>query len=279
MGAVDGEQRRRHVVAQRLAHLGAARVEAAAVGRVGRRRDVAGEDDPLALVAADRVGHRHGRQQRLGVRVRRAGGTRRRGVPTSTISAEVHHRDAVAEVLDDGEVVGHEQDREAEAPLQVAQQVEDLRADRHVERRHRLVGDEELRLDGEGPGDADALALPAAELVREAPGAGAGRGRRGRAPRRRAACARRLSTPVGAQPFGDRVADRRPRVERRVRDPGTRPGCSCAAPAARRASAASRSWPSKCSVPSSGSSSRSRMRDSVVLPQPDSPTRPSTSPS
>ena len=47
------------------------------------------------------------------------------------------------------------------------QQVDDLRLDRDVERRDRLVGDQELGLDDERPGDADALALPAGELVRD----------------------------------------------------------------------------------------------------------------
>ena len=48
------------------------------------------------------------------------------------------------------------------------QEVEDLRLDRHVQRAHRLVEDDELRADGERPGDADPLPLATAELVREA---------------------------------------------------------------------------------------------------------------
>ena len=41
----------------------------------------------------------------------------------------------------------------------------DLRLDRHVEGRDRLVGDDELGLEREGAGDADALALAAGELM------------------------------------------------------------------------------------------------------------------
>ncbi len=52
-------------------------------------------------------------------------------------AAEVHHRDARRDVLDDREVVRDEEVREAEAALQVLQQVDDLRLHRHVERRHR----------------------------------------------------------------------------------------------------------------------------------------------
>jgi hypothetical protein len=83
---------------------------------------------------------------------------------------EVHHRHPIAEVLHHGEVVGHEQHGEVQPALEVAQQVEDLRLDRDVEGRDRLVGDEQAGLDGQGAGDADALALPAAELVGVAAG-------------------------------------------------------------------------------------------------------------
>ncbi len=57
---------------------------------------------------------------------------------------------------------------EAELVLQVLEQVEDLRLDRDVERRDRLVADDQLRLERERAGDADPLALAARELVRVA---------------------------------------------------------------------------------------------------------------
>ena len=62
--------------------------------------------------------------------------------------------------------MGDEEIGEAELALQVAQQVDDLRADRDVERADRLVEDEEARAQGEGARDVDALALATAELVR-----------------------------------------------------------------------------------------------------------------
>ena len=49
----------------------------------------------------------------------------------------------------------------------LGQQLEDLRLDRHVERRRRLVGDQELGLAGDGHGDHHPLAHAARELVRE----------------------------------------------------------------------------------------------------------------
>ena len=52
--------------------------------------------------------------------------------------------------------------------LQVVEQVDHLRLDRDVERGHRLVGDDQLRVQRERARDADALTLPARELVRVA---------------------------------------------------------------------------------------------------------------
>ena len=54
--------------------------------------------------------------------------------------------------------------REPEPDPQVRQQVEDLRLDRHVERAHRLVGDQHLGIGRERPRDADPLALAAREV-------------------------------------------------------------------------------------------------------------------
>ena len=68
-------------------------------------------------------------------------------------------------MADDGQVVGDEQVGEPELVLQLLEQVDDAGLDAHVERRHRLVEDDELRLDRQRPGDPDALALTAGELV------------------------------------------------------------------------------------------------------------------
>ena len=62
--------------------------------------------------------------------------------------------------------MGDEEQRQAEPLLQIAQQVEDLRLDRDVERRRRLVGDEQRRLARERQGDQRALPQAARELVR-----------------------------------------------------------------------------------------------------------------
>ena len=64
--------------------------------------------------------------------------------------------------------MGDEDVGEAELLLEVVEQVDDLGLDRDVERRDRLVGDDQLRLQREGAGDPDPLPLPAGELVRVA---------------------------------------------------------------------------------------------------------------
>jgi hypothetical protein len=57
---------------------------------------------------------------------------------------------------------------QVELALQLLEQVQDLRLDGDIQRRNRLVGDDELRPGGERPRDADALALAAAEFMRVA---------------------------------------------------------------------------------------------------------------
>ena len=125
------------------------------------------EHDPLALAARDRLRVR--REQGHRVRVQRPAEELLGGRQLDDL-AEVHDRDPVGDVADDGEVVGDEEVGQVELLLQLDEQVEHLRLDRDVERGHRLVGDDELRAQHEGAGEADPLALAAAELVRVAPG-------------------------------------------------------------------------------------------------------------
>jgi hypothetical protein len=105
---------------------------------------------------------------------------------------------------------------QAELALEVLQQVDHLRLDRHVERRHGLVADDQLGLGGERAGDADPLALAAGEFVRIAermPGREADF-----AQQRVDALAQRRTRrePVQAQRLRQRLADREPWVQRGV---------------------------------------------------------------
>ncbi len=58
-------------------------------------------------------------------------------------AAEVHHRYSIAEMAHHRQVMGDEKVGEPQIILQIAQQVDDLRLDRHVQGGDRLVGDDE----------------------------------------------------------------------------------------------------------------------------------------
>src|SRR5947209_2594037 len=81
--------------------------------------------------------------------------------------AEVHHGDPIADLLHHRHVVGDKEIGQVEVVLQILEQIEDLRLDRNVERRHRFVGDDQLWPKRKGACDADPLPLSAAEFVRE----------------------------------------------------------------------------------------------------------------
>ncbi len=72
--------------------------------------------------------------------------------------AGVHDGDDVGVLGDDAEVVGDQEDRHAALALKFSQEFEDLGLDGDVQRRGRLIGDQEPGLAGEGHGDHDALA-------------------------------------------------------------------------------------------------------------------------
>ena len=120
---------------------------------------------------------------------------------------------------DDREVVGDEDIGQAEAALQVHHQVDDLRLHRHVERRDRLVADDQPRLDGQRPGDADPLALAAARIR-----ADSGAHDRGSRPTVRSSSATRVvdglrgpGQPMQPQRLGQDLGHRHGRIQRRVR--------------------------------------------------------------
>ena len=134
----------------------AARRRPAQVGRRAVDRDEAVEHD---------VDPRRRPQQPDRVRMGRSGvEVGGRGVLDDL--AGVHHRDPVAHAGDDAEVVGDQQHGDAEALLQVGEEVEDLRLDRDVERRRRLVGDEQLGFARQRHGDEHPLAHAAGHLER-----------------------------------------------------------------------------------------------------------------
>ena len=278
----------RELAAPRRGSVGRARGqrggERAAVGELAQRRHAAGD---LA-------------QARRCRRCRRAAGSRRAapivygccGVGEQLVdrrlldlAAGVHHEHAVGDLGDDAEVVGDQDDRRAEPLADVAQQVEDPRLDRHVERGRRLVGDQQLRVAGERHRDHHALPHAARELVRvlvDAPlrrrdatsssssiaraRACAPRQARGAAAAPRRSARRRVNTGlsevIGSWKTNEisRPADRAQLALGRARA-GRRPS--------------KRRAPLTVAVVGQQPQERQRV---TLLPQPDSPTMPSTSP-
>jgi hypothetical protein len=77
----------------------------------------------------------------------------------------IEHHDLVAELGHQTQAVRDEDRRAIERVPGVPEQLSDLGLDRGIERRRRLVRDQQIRLDQQGHGDHDALAHAAAELV------------------------------------------------------------------------------------------------------------------
>ena len=67
---------------------------------------------------------------------------------------------------DDREIMADQEKGHARITLEIAHQIEGLRLHRDIERRHRLVGDDEPWPGNERPRDGDALALAAGKLMR-----------------------------------------------------------------------------------------------------------------
>ena len=81
-------------------------------------------------------------------------------------AAGIHHRHPIAGLRDDAEVMGDQQDAHGEFAPQIEQQLEDLVLDGDVQRRRRLVGDEQLGPAGKGHGDHHPLPHAAGEFMR-----------------------------------------------------------------------------------------------------------------
>ncbi|MCY1502285.1 hypothetical protein D9M68_363810 [compost metagenome] len=116
-------------------------------------------------LALHRPEHRHRRKKRAGIGMFRPEEDVFRATGFDRVTAE-HHHGAIGDLGDDAHVVGDEQHRGAFLLLQHFDQVEDLALDGDVERRRRLVGDQQLRTACKRHGDHHALAHAAGEAVR-----------------------------------------------------------------------------------------------------------------
>ena len=142
----------------------ATRRERAALGHVDQVHRGARNRHQAAVAFA--VGTRHGTQQAHGVRHGRAVED---GVDVRLLdrAAGVHDDDVVGHAGDHAQIVGDEDDGRAGFTLGLAQHFEHLGLDRHVQCGGRFVGDDHVRVVGNGHGDHHALAHAAGELVRE----------------------------------------------------------------------------------------------------------------
>ena len=132
----------------------------------------------------------------------------------------VHDEDTIREIAGAGHVVGDVEERDAFALAQLAHQVQDPDADRDVEHRHGLVGDDQLRPQRQRLREADPLALAATQLVGEAAPRIARRNEAHlleHAVQLGAATAPREIAPVQLHSAHDRVRDPVRRIDRAVR--------------------------------------------------------------
>ena len=148
----------------------AARMEGAARRRIERIRHLAG-DGRARHAGHLQVGNRFEQHPRVRVLRRAEQPPRRRELDDPP---QVHDADAVGDMMDDREVVRDEQVGQAHPARQVPHQVQHLRLHRHVERRRRLVADQEAWFGRQRAGDGNALPLPAGKLVRVLAAVGGG---------------------------------------------------------------------------------------------------------
>ena len=155
------------IVAQRSRCARTAAEEAAAGAALGRGGDEAGNGGERH--AATGVAGR-GREQAGGVGM--AGMAQHLGDrPLFDDAPGVDDHDLVAQLGDDAEIMGDEQDGQAEVVPQRSQEVENLRLNGDVERGGRFIGDEQLRAADQGHGDHHPLAQAARQLMRILSGA------------------------------------------------------------------------------------------------------------
>src|SRR5215470_14905823 len=193
------------------------RMKHAARRRIDRTRHLTFHGFELAVGLDARIRNRHRVEKRPGIRMQRVV-EQLVAIGQLDDAAEIHHRDTLTEMPYDREIVGDEQVGETEARAQILEQVDDLRLDRHVERGHCLVANDEFGLERERARDPDPLALAARHLVRIA----VGKIRAETADREQLAHPPRAARRIGLDGvhlhrLGDDVADLHARIERAVR--------------------------------------------------------------
>ena len=111
------------------------------------------------------IRHRHRRDQRLGIRVLRVGDHLVARADLHHIT-QIHHRDAVTGILQQREVVGNVDRRQAHLPRQAPRRIQNPRSHRNIQHRYWLIRHQKIRVQHQRPRQHHALQLPTAELMR-----------------------------------------------------------------------------------------------------------------
>src|SRR5882757_1331386 len=141
MVVADVDQRRPGRGASRLGERTASD-QPAGIRRVDRARDLALKPQSLAFHAPLRDRRSREQRTRVGMPGIAEDALRRSDLDDA---AQIHHRDTVGDVLDDLQVVADEEIGQVQPALQIEQEIEDLAAHRDIERRRRLVEDDDVR--------------------------------------------------------------------------------------------------------------------------------------
>src|SRR5882757_614495 len=120
----------------------AASDQPAGIRRIDRARDLPLQPQSPAFHAPLRDGRGREQRPRVGMPGIAEEALRRSDLDDA---AQIHHRDTVGDVLDDLQVVADEEIGQVQPALQVEQEIEDLAAHRDIERRRRLVEDDDVR--------------------------------------------------------------------------------------------------------------------------------------
>jgi hypothetical protein len=139
-------------------------VKPTAAGKADRARLFALENFWLATPRSSRT--RHGRHIEQGACIRMQQlapeGLARGALHDPT---KIHDDDPVRDVLDDCEIMRDEEILNVQAIAKIGQNIDHLRSHGHVERRHRLVADDEFRARRKRSRNAYVLPLAARKLV------------------------------------------------------------------------------------------------------------------
>jgi hypothetical protein len=110
--------------------------------------------------------------------------------------SKVHDCHAIGDVPDDPQVMRHEEICETQILLEIAQQIDALSLDRHIQRRDRLVAHHKFRFEDKSASNTDALMLTTRELMGKAVSSRIPRCRQDLAEQRLFSDARRPALPL-----------------------------------------------------------------------------------